>query len=187
MTDRIGMMEGAYFVSKTEILSWVNKTFKLDITGVEQAASGALYCQIIDSVHPGKVKMQKVNWKVKLEHEFLQNYKILQQAFDECNIKKNIEVEKLAKGRGQESLEFLQWLKKYYDVNFPGGQYDAEKRRNGMGLETENLKKRDNSKNRDLVSSKLRKIDTEIVKKTANITVENKENSEPNKENQKSI
>ena len=105
------------------------------------------------------------------------------------NIKKNIDVEKLAKGRGQESLEFLQWLKKYYDVNFPGGEYDAEKRRNGMGLDTEtlNMKKRDNSKNRDVVASKLRKVETEKVKKTTNITIENKENSEPNKESEKSI
>jgi hypothetical protein len=97
--------------------------------------------------------MGKVNWKAKLEHEFLNNYKILQQAFDDCKIQKNIEVEKLSKGRTQDNLEFLQWLKRYYDLNNPGIDYDAEKRRFGNDLEnakenfnSTNMKKRDNSK-----------------------------------------
>lgn len=31
----------------------------------------------------------------------------------------------------QDNLEFLQWLKKYWDMNFPGGEYDAVARRKG--------------------------------------------------------
>jgi RP/EB family microtubule-associated protein len=190
MTESIGMMEGAFFVPKKDLLTWVNNILKLNLTTLDQVSTGALYCQIIDAVHPNKVKMSKVNWKAKLEHEILHNYKILQQAFTDCNINKNIDVEKLAKGRAQENLEFLQWLKKYYDVNNPGGEYDAEKRRNGMGLDTEdlNIKKRDNSKNRDpVLNSKLKKTETEKSKKTINLTLnENKENCEPNKEISKS-
>ena len=36
--------------------------------------------------------MNRVNWKAKNEWEFIVNFKILQQAFEKCNIKKHIEV-----------------------------------------------------------------------------------------------
>ena len=135
MTESFGMMDGAYFVGKNEILKWVNNTYKLNLTKIEQACTGALYCQIIDSIHPNKVKMHKVNWKAKLEHEFIPNYKILQQAFDECKISKNIEVEKLTKGKYQDNLEFLQWMKRYTDERNIQFDYDALGRRGNHELE----------------------------------------------------
>lgn len=33
----------------------------------------------------------------------------------------------------QDNLEFLQWLKKWWDLNYPGGEYDAPNRRKGLG------------------------------------------------------
>lgn len=33
----------------------------------------------------------------------------------------------------QDNLEFLQWLKRYWDMNFPGGEYDPIARRGGAG------------------------------------------------------
>ncbi|KAK4699427.1 hypothetical protein P7C70_g6834, partial [Phenoliferia sp. Uapishka_3] len=35
----------------------------------------------------------------------------------------------------QDNLEFLQWLKKYWDLNFPGGEYDPVGRRKGLGAD----------------------------------------------------
>jgi RP/EB family microtubule-associated protein len=149
MAESIGMMEGAFFVSKKDILTWINTTFKLEINDIIQAANGAIYCQIVDAIHPNKVRMAKVNWKAKHEHEIIQNYKLLQQAFTDCKINKHLDVDKLVKGRTQENLELLQWLKKYFEVNNPGGVYDAEKRRKGEGIS--DAKSRDTSKNRDVV------------------------------------
>ena len=155
MADSIGIMEGAFFVSKNEILKWVNSTLKLNMNKIEQACTGAVYCQIIDSVHPGKVKMNKVNWKAKLEHEFIPNFKILQQAFIDCKIAKNIELSKLIKGKYQDNLEFLQWMKRYFDEKKSSSDYDPIARRYNCDLEIANegssammngQKKRDNSK-----------------------------------------
>jgi RP/EB family microtubule-associated protein len=42
-----------------------------------------------------------------------------------------IPVERLVKCRFQDNLEFLQWVKKYWDTYFPGGNYDALTRRKG--------------------------------------------------------
>lgn len=36
--------------------------------------------------------MAKVNWKAKVDYEFLNNYKILQAVFDKFGIKKYVEV-----------------------------------------------------------------------------------------------
>ncbi len=61
--------------------------------------------------------MNKVNWRAKNDYQFIQNLKILQSAFDKIGIKRYVEVERLAKAKYQDNLEFIQWLKRYYDLN----------------------------------------------------------------------
>jgi len=126
-----GMMEGAFFVSRSELLQWVNDLLQVNINKVEQMASGAAYCQIVDSIFPGTVALSKVNWNAKFEHEFIQNYKVLQQAFDKNMINKHIEVEKLIKAKYQDNLEFLQWFKRFFDLNHNGAEYNALEKRKG--------------------------------------------------------
>lgn len=122
--------------SKNALVSWVNKLLGLDMTKIEQLCTGAVYCQIIDIIYPGNVKMGKVNWKAKLEHEFVANYKILQQAFTLLKIEKYIDVVKLTKGKYQDNLEMLQWFKKFYDGKSPViSDYDPSAKRNGATLE----------------------------------------------------
>ena len=48
--------------------------------------------------------MQKINWKAKNEWEFLPNFKILQQTLGKLKIKKDIEIERLAKCKYQDNL-----------------------------------------------------------------------------------
>lgn len=59
-----------------------------------------------------------MKWQAKSEYEFIENFKLLQQAFARNDIKKHIEVEKLSKAKYQDNLEFLQWLKRYFDINY---------------------------------------------------------------------
>jgi RP/EB family microtubule-associated protein len=42
--DNIGMMEGAFFVSKGIIINWINEFFCTNIAKIEQCATGAMYC-----------------------------------------------------------------------------------------------------------------------------------------------
>lgn len=68
------------------------RSMQLNLTKIEELGSGAVYCQILDVVHPGKVAMSKVNWRAKVDYEFLNNYKVLQNGFDKSGIKRYIEV-----------------------------------------------------------------------------------------------
>ena len=118
--DTIGMMEGAFFVGRGELLAWANDMFSLQLTKVEQCATGSVYCQIIDSVYPGTVQMGKVRWGAKHDYEYVENYKVLQQAFAKNDIKRYIDVDKLVKAKYQDNLEFLQWLKRFHDIKNNG-------------------------------------------------------------------
>lgn len=46
-------MDKAYFVGKREILQWINTTLQCNVEKVEDAHSGWVYCQIMDSIFPG--------------------------------------------------------------------------------------------------------------------------------------
>jgi microtubule-associated protein, RP/EB family len=87
----------------------------LNLSKIEQTASGAVACQICEYIYPGSVPMSKVNWEAKSDFEFVQNYKLLQAAFKKHHVERFVDVEKLIKAKYQDNLEFCQWLKAFFD------------------------------------------------------------------------
>lgn len=59
--------------------------------------------------------MSRVNWEAKSDYEFIQNYKLLQSAFNKHHVKRHIEVDRLIRAKYQDNLEFCQWLKAFFD------------------------------------------------------------------------
>lgn len=46
-------------------------------------------------------------------------------------------MDRLIKLKFQDNLEFLQWMKKFWDANYPGGRYDAISRRKALPVALE--------------------------------------------------
>lgn len=53
-------MDPHYFLSKSELLGWINDTLGLRLSKIEETANGAVTCQIMDALHPGIVNLKKV-------------------------------------------------------------------------------------------------------------------------------
>ena len=53
----------------------------------------------MDCLYPGTFGFSKVKWDAKHEYEFVENYKVLQNAFDKNGIKRHIEVARLVKAK----------------------------------------------------------------------------------------
>uniref|UniRef100_A0A8D8W2I3 Microtubule-associated protein RP/EB family member 1 n=1 Tax=Cacopsylla melanoneura TaxID=428564 RepID=A0A8D8W2I3_9HEMI len=104
-------------LSRHDMLHWVNDTLQSSFGKIEELCSGAAYCQFMDMLFPGSVPMKRVKFRTNLEHEYIQNFKILQAAFKKMNVDKIVPIDKLVKARFQDNFEFLQWFKKFFDVN----------------------------------------------------------------------
>jgi RP/EB family microtubule-associated protein len=116
------------------MLAWVNDCLQSQFSKIEELCTGAAYCQYMDMLFPGSVPMKRVKFRTNLEHEYIQNFKILQAAFKKMNVDKIIPIDKLIKGRFQDNFEFLQWFKKFFDANYDGRDYDAMGAREGVGM-----------------------------------------------------
>lgn len=113
----IGIMDPAYFVGRKEVLRWLNELLSTDFKKVEETANGASACQVLDIMFKGKVPMRKVNWGAKNDYDMVKNYKIIQSVFNKQKIQKHVEVEKLVRGKYQDNLEWMQWLKSFFEHN----------------------------------------------------------------------
>lgn len=128
----IGLQHPAFAVSKVTLLQWIEDTFQLKYAKVEEVASGAFYCQVLDYLYPGQMRMNLVNWNSKLDYDWISNFKLVQGLMSKNNISKPVPIDKLVKAKYQDNLEFLQWFKHFYECRAPsveGQEYDAPARR----------------------------------------------------------
>ena len=65
---------------------------QLQLQNIEQLGTGAVFCQLLDVVHPGRVPLSKVNWKAKTEYDNLYNLKLLTTTMNSLKINKQIDV-----------------------------------------------------------------------------------------------
>lgn len=108
-------MDSAYFVGRKELLDFFNTLLDLNLSKIEQTASGAIACQLTELIFEGSIPLAKINWEARSDYEFVQNYKLLQKAFTKHRVQRHVDVDKLIRAKYQDNLEFCQWLKAFYD------------------------------------------------------------------------
>ncbi|PVU88791.1 hypothetical protein BB559_005393 [Furculomyces boomerangus] len=125
--------------SRQELLSWVNELLQTNYTKIEQLGSGAAYCQIMDSIY-GDIPLRRVKFNANQPYEYMNNLKILQNSFASHEIDKPLNPGKIMLCKFQDNLDLIQWLRSFWEMEFPGGQYDAVGRRKGQAIDTAGTK-----------------------------------------------
>ncbi|CAF3739544.1 unnamed protein product [Rotaria sp. Silwood1] len=121
-------------LSRNDILQWINSALDANYTKIEDLCTGAAYCQFMEMMFPG-ARSKRVKWNTKLEHEYINNFKVLQEYFKALSVDKIVPVEKLVKGKFQDNFEFVQWFKKFFDANYTDPHdYDPVAARDGLPL-----------------------------------------------------
>ena len=110
-------MDPGYFCPKGELLRWLQSCTDIKLSSLDELSTGAVYCSIINQIHPNSIPPHKINFRARQEYEYLHNYKLLQQAFTKNAIQRAIPVERLI--RGFDHIEMLQWIKMYFELAKP--------------------------------------------------------------------
>lgn len=75
-------------LSRHDMLAWVNECLHSSFGKIEELCTGAAYCQFMDMLFPGSVQLKRVKFRTNLEHEYIQNFKILQASFKKMSVDK---------------------------------------------------------------------------------------------------
>lgn len=75
-------------LSRHDMLAWVNDCLQSSFGKIEELCTGAAYCQFMDMLFPNSVPLKRVKFKTNLEHEYIQNFKILQAGFKKMGVDK---------------------------------------------------------------------------------------------------
>ena len=79
---------------------------------MEQLCMGAADCQLMDMLFPGYTALKKGKFQTKPNHEYIQNFKILQAGFKRMDVDKIILVDKSLKGKFQVFFNLLSGSRK---------------------------------------------------------------------------
>lgn len=77
-------------LSRHDMLAWVNDCLQSSFGKIEELCTGAAYCQFMDMLFPNSVPLKRVKFKTNLEHEYIQNFKVLQAGFKKMGVDKVI-------------------------------------------------------------------------------------------------
>ncbi|ETN61271.1 microtubule-associated protein RP/EB family member 1 [Anopheles darlingi] len=121
-------------LSRVELLAWVNRTLLSEFKKVEELCTGAAYCQLMDVLFPGSVPLKRIKYCTNVEHDFLSNLRLFQNALVHLKVNRSVPIDRLVKGRFQDNFEFLQWFKKFFDANYDGKEYDPQAARNNAPM-----------------------------------------------------
>lgn len=76
--------------TKDYLVAWINSVIRtkyLQITSLEQLATGVTFCELLNILHPNRIQIAKVYIRPKNDFEVEQNFKLLAQAFQKIGLR----------------------------------------------------------------------------------------------------
>ena len=126
--DPTALMDGTYFVSRVECLSWLNKELRdagcamPELTKVEQCCTAYPYIILAKRTFPKLAGIAaRAKEKPATEYDRLHNWKLLQDVLYKAGLTRILDIEKLAKANYQINLEFVQWFKRIVESRKASG------------------------------------------------------------------
>jgi len=118
-------------LGRLELLAWLNDFAETDYPKIEKCSDGVGYAQIFDAIHPNSVALHKLNFNVKYEEDNIRNLKLVDDCLKKLKINKIVPINRLAKGKFQDNIEFLQWCYGYAQKHAPNvpSHYSGYQRR----------------------------------------------------------
>ncbi|KAH8266076.1 hypothetical protein KR038_002269 [Drosophila bunnanda] len=104
--------------SRFQILAWINSELNTYLYKIEDLGTGAIYCCLMEKLFPGIIDMPKVKCQANQEYEFLANFRLVQNAFDQVQVVVQIPMAELVKRRLSDNLEFGCWFRRLYERNY---------------------------------------------------------------------
>lgn len=106
-------------MSRYKMLQWVNGLVQGRYTRIEDLCSGVAYCRMFALIFPDCIQLKRVKINPKLDHEYVHNLRLLQDAFNRIHLDKVVPIDRLIPGRFKHNFEFVQWFQKFYDSHVP--------------------------------------------------------------------
>lgn len=98
---------------RLELLQWLNELTECDYGKVEMLADGVGLCQVLDALHPNFINLSRLNFNARFPEDFTKNLKLLDESLVKLKVKEAFAFDKMAKGKFQDNMQFLQWLYNY--------------------------------------------------------------------------
>ncbi|EDW82904.1 uncharacterized protein Dwil_GK24903 [Drosophila willistoni] len=127
---------GERYLSRTELLDWVNGMLGSNYTKLNDLRTGAAYCQLFHILKPDAINVKKVKWTTTTDFDYIQNFRLLQMGFHRSCVQKDIPVNLLIKDTLQDHLQFVRWFYKFFMINRSAepDSYDASaERKHALG------------------------------------------------------
>ncbi|ETO13291.1 hypothetical protein RFI_24083, partial [Reticulomyxa filosa] len=100
--------------AKNVLLTWINSRLEVNVQTIKEMKTGALYCNLFGMFYPGDIRTRDVEFNCVTEEDSKKNWEILQEAFQNVMIHRDIPINELIQGHENEHLQFLKWAYKYF-------------------------------------------------------------------------
>ncbi|KAG2381767.1 hypothetical protein C9374_006151 [Naegleria lovaniensis] len=105
-------------IGRVELLGWINSLLETNYSKIEDCSDGIAYYLLFNACFPQHFPLTKINFNAIYPLEKKGNLDKLQKLLAELKIPYSMATDKIANGKLQDNIEFLQWIYTFIAKNF---------------------------------------------------------------------